>query len=273
MSCFADIVALGGVFTSAKDVSESMGGIHAASRFGVGDEAGGRGDCGGGEGVLCLCIGDGCTPRTAVLASFVKKGWRTVSIDPNLREEWEGAHGDRVRGMIGYRGTLEEFLAEPCVEDHIPRPNDNDNNDGDVSSNGRERPKTDNAPKPKSKLDSIHHLVLLCVHSHNNFRDTARIDAIRTRYGSPQTTLVSIPCCPGFRHVADIGRPPDVKYEDDCIFSACRVVSVWNFDEGDADGAGAGGKGGKDNDGRVVGKTTSLSQSTLCSSVGQMVID
>jgi hypothetical protein len=85
---------------------------------------------------------------------------------------------------------------------------------------------------PEELDESLHpkHVVLLCVHSHARFRGISTIDAIRARYHNVPTTLVSLPCCPKFRHLGDIGRPPDVKYDDDCVFSACRTVDVWNFD-------------------------------------------
>jgi len=233
--CFSDVVNLG-VFTTAKDVSESMGSIHAASKFGRIDEEGvvltnnsnehnsnnskgiqcksSRRDDGG--GVLCLCIGDGSTPRTAVLAAFLKKGWRTISIDPELKDEWIGSHDDKVKGMVGYKGTMEQFMLEP-VEQHIPTT---------VTS---QMSKKSNSSSVCDKNFVVGHLIILCVHSHVRFQNTTRIETIMTRYGSPPTTLVSIPCCPRFRHVADIGRRPDHKYDDDCIFSACRTVSIWNF--------------------------------------------
>lgn len=157
---------------------------------------------------MCLCIGDGSTPRTAVLVSFMKKGWRTVSIDPNLNSEWEGAH-ESVRGMIGFKGKLEDFMMEP-VEKQIPIL------------------QADEVLETKR----FKHLVLLCVHSHVQFQNETNIENVRKRYAYPRATLVSIPCCPKYRHAADIKRQPDHLYEDDCIFSACRKVSVWNFTEG-----------------------------------------
>ena len=104
---------------------------------------------------------------------------------------------------------------------------------------------------------------MLCVHSHARFIEEASIENIRLLYASqkeniddisdgvyigrnvqsdsskttgtnfilPPTTIVSLPCCPTFRHVRDIGVPPDLKYDDDCVFSACRSVEVWNLEE------------------------------------------
>ena len=71
--CFANIVALK-AFTSAKDVSESMAAIQATNKHGLWQlhnmkkSSSRRRDI-----VLCLCIGDGLTPQTAVLAYFLEK--------------------------------------------------------------------------------------------------------------------------------------------------------------------------------------------------------
>ena len=223
LKCFPDIVNLK-VFTTAKDVSESMAAIHAASRHGIqllikstdnkGDDDYNKNSSN--DDVLCLCIGDGSTPRTAVLAAFLK-GWNCISIDPNLALEWHGPHPS-VRNLTGYVGTIESFVQDLQQQQH-EREGNNNNNNSNPQRMGRPR-----------------HLILLCVHSHAQFRNTCKLSNIRALYGSPLTTLVSIPCCPKFRHVKDIGRNPDVKYDDDCIFSACRTVYVWNEIEGESNG-------------------------------------
>lgn len=199
MDCFQDIVNLK-VFASAKDVSESMAALLAVSRHGniMSEKTSSQSD-GDYNKVLCLCIGDGCTPRTAVLASYLQKGWTCISIDPNLSDEWKGNELP-VDGLIGYQGTLEQFVT-----------------DNDTS---------------QTLTDDHHvwdHLVLLCVHSHARFQGDASIHRIRESYGNVPSTLVSLPCCPKFRHVSDIGRPPNHRFDDDCVFSACRTVDVWNF--------------------------------------------
>mmetsp|Transcript_10908 Transcript_10908/g.19920 ORF Transcript_10908/g.19920 Transcript_10908/m.19920 type:complete len:292 (+) Transcript_10908:1083-1958(+) len=186
MRCFGDIVALG-AFASAKDVSESMSAIHAATKHSdVLDLKG--------SDVMCVCIGDGSTPRTAVLASFLK-GWTCLSIDPALSEEWRGDCPKNVAGLMGFGGTLEEFITS----------------------------------LPTTTESSFTHLILLCVHSHARFVGSATIEHIREKYANIPTTLVSLPCCAKFRHVGDIGHKPDAQYEDDCVFSACRRVEIWNF--------------------------------------------
>lgn len=238
MDCFASHIAPLKVFTSAKDVSESMAAIQAVFRHGQISEP--TPDRPG--GILCLCIGDGCTPRTALLVAFLAKQtdlWECVSIDPVLSEEWsvsgssseyDGASTRGVRGLHCYKGTLKEFL-----EDDNRPPSRQQETDSQQQQQQHQR---------------WRHLVLVCVHSHARFIEEASIENIRSVYSSEMsgrsgdnatesrkrnvllaTTIVSLPCCPTFRHVRDIGVPPTLKYDDDCVFSACRSVEVWNLPE------------------------------------------
>ncbi|CAJ1936329.1 unnamed protein product [Cylindrotheca closterium] len=191
LKCFSDLVTLG-VFQSAKDISESMAAIQAAIKHGLPVSPSQNEKK---KKIKCLCIGDGSTPRTAVLACYWKQ-WSCVSIDPALHEEWTGETPKGVRNLIGFGGTLEEFMSLPPGEDD----------------------------------SSYDHLVLLCVHSHARLMGPCSIQNIRNRYPSiPHTTLVSLPCCPKFRSHRDVGRPPDIFYDDDCVFPACRKVEIWNF--------------------------------------------
>ncbi|KAL7541787.1 hypothetical protein ACHAXR_011214 [Thalassiosira sp. AJA248-18] len=196
LDCFPDIVALK-AFTSAKDVSESMGAIQAACQHGLlKDKKNAK------KNIKCLCIGDGSTPRTAVLACFLKK-WDCISIDPALHEVWQGVQPKGVRGLNCFGGTLEDFLIQS-----------NNNEDGDDGTS----------------TEKYDHLILLCVHSHARLVGNASVPNIMAKYNNIPTTLISVPCCPKFRSQKDVGRAPDIQYEDDCVFSACRRVEVWNFD-------------------------------------------
>lgn len=189
LRCFGELIALG-AFNTAKDISESMAAIQAAIKHGLSHHPQEPK-----KNVKCLCIGDGSTPRTAVLACYWRQ-WSCVSIDPALHEEWKGEKPKGVRNLNGFGGTLEEFMSCPI------------DNDG----------------------SSYNHLVLLCVHSHARLIGPCSIQSIRNRYRLiPYVTLVSLPCCPKFRSHRDVGRAPDIFYDDDCVFSACRKVEIWNF--------------------------------------------
>jgi len=201
LKCFLDIVSIK-VFTSAKDVSESMAAIQAAGRYGLQYSQKNESNSSSKQKrTKCLCIGDGSTPRTAVLACYLKQ-WDCVSIDPALQEDWHGVHPKGVRGLVGFKGTLEEFM------------------------NSEEQ----NVLKDeKAKQAEYDHLALLCVHSHARLHNNASVEKIMARYGNISTTLVSLPCCPTFRSQKDVGRAPDEVYEDDCVFSQCRKVEIWKF--------------------------------------------
>jgi hypothetical protein len=119
--------------------------------------------------VACLCIGDGSTPRTAVLACFLK-GRDCVSIDPALRDEWHGAEPRGVRGLVGYGGTLEDFLDDGCGAAAVA------------------------TAVRKKRCD---HLLLLCVHSHARLVGRASVASMTARFGGVPASLVSLPCCRG----------------------------------------------------------------------------
>ena len=215
MDCFSSHIAPLKVFTSAKDISESMAAVQAVFRHGQISEVTPHQS----SSILCLCIGDGCTPRTAMLMSFLAKKseyWQCVSIDPMLAEEWivrddDGVSTRGVTGLHCYKGTLKEFLEDP------------------------------NRPPRQTQSNLQHyrrwrHLVLICVHSHHRFVLESSIENIRSQFSFAKktllpTTIISLPCCPTFRHVRDIGTSPNLKYDDDCVFSACRSVEVWNLIE------------------------------------------
>ncbi|GMI39095.1 hypothetical protein TrCOL_g3411 [Triparma columacea] len=191
MACFPTVASLG-IFTTAKDVSEAFSAINAArktispskSRFGKME-----------GNTLCLCIGDGCTPRSAALACFVE-GWKCISIDPEMQDKWVegGAAAGSVKGLTCFKALLSQFMDTPSPDE----------------------------PPPDS-------LILLLIHSHARLIGNASIDKIRERYGSPPTCLISIPCCASFGTERDVGRPDDT-FDDDCIFSAKRTVMCWKFD-------------------------------------------
>mmetsp|Transcript_33592 Transcript_33592/g.72631 ORF Transcript_33592/g.72631 Transcript_33592/m.72631 type:complete len:220 (+) Transcript_33592:394-1053(+) len=112
--------------------------------------------------VMCLCIGDGSTPRTAVLACYLR-GWECVSIDPALHEEWRGVSPKGVRGLTGYGGTLEEYLTTTTTTRSVER-----------ERNGHGATAT--------ATTAYDHLILLCVHSHARLIDEASVPNIAARY-------------------------------------------------------------------------------------------
>lgn len=186
MACFQDLVRLQ-VFSSAKDVSESMAALQAVKQINE-------------EKTVCLCVGDGSTPRTAVLACYLQKWASVVSIDPALKDAWVGSEPKGVVGLIGFQGTLQAYMESVSVSNITTHYN---------------------------------HLVILLVHSHARFIGPCRINLVRAKFGTPKTTLVSLPCCTRFRHAQDLHFQPTTQYDDDCVFSACRTVQIWKYEEND----------------------------------------
>ena len=56
------------------------------------------------------------------------------------------------------------------------------------------------------------------------------------RLNYPRTTVVALPCCPGFRPTRDLGRKPDFDYDDYNIFSDKRHIDVWTWEAGGGGG-------------------------------------
>lgn len=241
LKCYSDLARLG-VFASTKQISESMAVIWAADERLMKSKPA-IAATNSKDPVLCLCTGDGNTPRTAVLAAYWKQ-WNCVSIDPNLRDNWVGEAPQGVRGLTGFKGTLEEYLdtldkvsihndvvslpVSSCVaaeKSIVSAPSLSKSSNNNV-------PSADAAPKIT--------LVLLCVHSDVQFQQQTSLSRIEALHYSAMSSivssssdtsmlLVSMPCSPEFRHIQDVGRQPDKTYEDDCVFSAGRTVDIWQF--------------------------------------------
>lgn len=189
-SCFPDLVQLK-VFPGAKDVSEAYAALHAVWQHFPVASLEGR--------VLCVCIGDGSTPRSAALASFLTQ-WHCIAVDPGLRSEWCGEEPKGVHRLHGFCSKVEDFVST-----------------GTASAFAR-----DSSVAPEV-------LVVLAIHSHHRFLGPASVPAIRAAFGAEcaQTCVVSIPCCFPFRDVEDLGRRPDLCYDDWAILSEKRQVRMW----------------------------------------------
>ena len=195
-----------------------------------GSKGGSKGGEDGAGNVVCLCIGDGCTPRTAVLAAFTTKWDLIVSIDPALRDDWRGDAPCGVERVVGFQGTLDEFMGEGMGETGEGEKGNEGGNMEDNDSQCREESTSGSTSgSPVTPVTPVTHLVLLCVHSHARLIGRSSMDNIRSRYGYPPTTLVALPCCARVRPRRDVGRPPDVAFEDHCVFSAKRLVEVFQF--------------------------------------------
>lgn len=194
--------------------------------------------------IVCLVLGEGRTPRTAILASQ-HYCWTTIAIDPTLSEEWDGYHDD-APNFVGYGGSLAEFM--------------DDYDDGTGMIVGRRR-NSDLAESMNSTMREYppRHLVIIAIQPlHSSpavrLRDNGHINELRARYGDVPTTLVSLRPIPETNWFSpsarmedgtvgprrskleeDMGYEPNFSYVDEGIFSECRQVEVWNFHNADDD--------------------------------------
>eukprot|EP00943_MAST-04B_sp_MAST-4B-sp1_P007990 g7990.t1 len=207
LKCFKKLVELE-VFPDAKDISESMGAFRAATLYSHLEL-----NCDNNNDIIktrsrwkqqniwCLCIGDGSTPRTATLISFLTS-WNLISVDPGLKQEFVGKDPKGINRMECFDMKFEDwvkFFSSSSACKII-------------------------------KLE-CNYLYIICVHSHHRFVGDACFEKVRNLFGNPRTCLVNLPCCARYSPIKDIGRTPDITFEDPAIFSACRKIDMWLYDE------------------------------------------
>lgn len=240
MPCYPKLNSME-LFSSSKDVSVSMAALDAIKLYGTMDAEYFVAHDGNGEkvvprimrkkmaasckdlptsvnpkSIVCLVIGEGSQPRTAVLASL-HYGWTTLSIDPTLDEDWDG-YQDDVPNYTGYSGTISEFMSDEYTESYFELDN---------------------------SQSKVNHLVIIGVQMTKDelrLKGQSNINEIRARYNDIPTTLVSMSplrkatlapkrrngqC--GSKLEKDVGYEPNCSYIDEGVFSVCRLVEVWNF--------------------------------------------
>lgn len=223
-----------GVFQSSEDISISMASLEAVRLYGTMEQAHFIPHDTEGmsvkrfddddegmdtKSVVCLVLGEGRTPSTAILAAQ-HFGWTSYSIDPSLSEGWEGCHDD-IAGFTGYSGTIDDFVANTA--------------DSTIEIQNQ----------------SVSHLVIIMIQKQKDqlrLTGVANIMEIRSLFNDVPTTLVSIspvrkatlaPKRRAGQHMSilekDIGYEPNCCYIDSGVFSACRLMEVWNFHNADDD--------------------------------------
>ena len=200
-------------------------------------------------GVVCVSIGDGVTARTACLAAYLTS-WVTVSVDPALRREWAGYEPCGVKRLRGVAAPFEEFMTQTdtlaaiisaaslstlqcvraaCAEnDQLVEAPGGRSACASATVDMAEVKTTARCAHAAASRGGVRHLILLCVHSHHRFTEAANIEKVQQAFGNPPLTVVALPCCSTFNPTKDIGREPDVVFDDLAVFSACRHVLVWN---------------------------------------------
>jgi hypothetical protein len=192
--------------------------------------------------VVCLVLGEGPTPRTAILASQ-HYGWTTYAIDANLSDQWIGCQDD-VPGFVGYAGSIGDFMVE-----------EDDNDDRGGGGGGTRTTSSCRFGRPPPGV-AVCHLVIIGIQP-TELSEPVRMDGnghineVRSRYDDVPTTLTSLSPVRGTttslappgaerryhanRLQKDLGYAPNHWYVDEGVFSECREVKVWNFHNSEDD--------------------------------------
>jgi hypothetical protein len=197
-------------FNNSTQISSSLASINAAMSHGsFSSSAFVTGDVDP-SSVLCLVLGDGNSPRTA-LAAAVKNGWTVVSIDEKLDKAWVGrrdglGNSSSTHRHVGFRGTMNDFLFTGKKLIH------------------------------SSLRDSydFQHLVIICIETTSNFdqlgtlRGRCGVADLQMIYNNIPATVVSV-SSPDLTH-CPFQSTKGSSYLDSGILSANKHVKVWNFE-------------------------------------------
>lgn len=193
--------------------------------------------------VVCLVLGEGPIPRTAILAS-THYGWTTIAIDAHLSGQWTGRQAD-VPNYCGYAGTLCDFMEKV-------------GGGGSGGGGSSMENSVESLPMrlgyPRGDIP-LRHLVIIGIQPNDQcdpvrMTGTGHIHEVRSCYNDVPTTVVSL--SPVLRTLStlappeakerrkivhrrnnslerDLGYAPNSWYVDGGVFSICREVKVWNF--------------------------------------------
>jgi hypothetical protein len=176
------------LFPNAKEITESMACLSAVDKhfkhlfkFQSSD-------------VLCVCVGDGATPRTACLAAMRTKWRRCIAIDPLLVESESGYQKIKVQQVKNIQRL--EWFGEKIQDITI-----------DVSEEEK-------------------HVVIILPHCHV-VPDTV-VASFRLKEGQHATfSVVQMPCCHWVWHNQICGVTCDEEYMDGGVGSTARTMRVW----------------------------------------------
>lgn len=202
------------LFPSSRQITSALGALNAAtvgisSGAAIGDSIGSNLDQldGVSSRTLCLVLGDGRHPRTAIVAA-IQHGWSVVAIDAELDEKWQHPLDLLPSGcrFMGFRGDMNRFLVEGLELVH----------------------------SSLCSISAIDHLVVICVEHGKNLdqltsiRGRLGVTDLRVLYNNVPATVVSVSSadiiedCP-------LKLAPKHRYVDEDILSSNKQVQVWNF--------------------------------------------
>ena len=190
------------LFPSSKQVTSAVGTLNAANigLLSTSNE--------NSSSVLCLVLGDGKDPRTAVLAA-VRYGWNVVAIDSKLDKKWK---------------KPKELLPDSCRFAGL---------DGDMSSflsEGRDLVQTFLCP-----IADIDHILIICLDQGENFyqlkslRGRIGISDLRVLFNNAPATVVSTSSIEANVDDCMMKIRPAYSFVDEEILSTNKQVQIWNF--------------------------------------------
>lgn len=154
---------------------------------------------------LCLVLGDGRTPRTAVAAAM-KYGWNVVSIDEKLDDKWIQPRSPNTCRYICFQGSMSDFLSEGL----------------------------DLVQSSLCSIAAIQELVVVCMEKDGGYgtlkslKGRLGVSDLRVLYNNVSATLVSLSSeeneqeCP-------LKTKPNEAFVDEDILADNRLVQVWKF--------------------------------------------
>lgn len=209
-----------GLLTNVHDVAEAMACLHAVDkhlpniRFSDPD-------------TLCVVVGDGQLPRTAVLAALRTKWGRVIVVDPALGYPGKVGH-DASAAPAGYMckdKQIEEKLAKSSKHFEAWK--------------GVQRLEMLATTLEQAAIavnaERDRHVVLLLPHAHvspDAVLGSLRLSRAAVAAGRiPDIAVVQLPCCSYAKHKTVCGLPPDTEYVDVAIcgskHGSARAVRVW----------------------------------------------
>jgi len=171
--------------------------------------------------ILCLVLGEGSFPRTAILAAICQ-GWVAVAIDENLHPEWRGSRDDITNSSatagiyFGFKGSMKDFLV---------------NGQRIIQAN-------------MSETHYFHHIIMIGIESQINSRPLHGVGGLfgvadlRELYDRAPVTVVSLSsgestfsdgssCCQNMR--GPFSSESTFSFVDTNITSSYRQFDVWRF--------------------------------------------
>jgi hypothetical protein len=216
LDCASKLVDLK-LFPDGKEVTESIS-IYTALRKYFPTVLEGKAQ----DGDMLIVVGDGVTPRTAALLSFMcgSKGWTCCSIDPMMRFDDGDGEGDAGTESVQRQQaqqTLDGSRAPSASRDRFAC-----TEDATLPWNGIRGLRVCRA-KIQDLTIRAKRAVVLMMHCHVSIKDVEAAIVADELLG-----IITCPCCNWApKQKTWRGRPADHVYSDPSLLSMKREIKVW----------------------------------------------